>query len=180
MHQIQRIKVNQQKLLGTFDMQKYQIGFSKFISLLEINAQNVNEHIKIMDGVVDVNKIKLKKLAEIEEIEKQIINELTRAENKTFFYQLLDDFLKNELKTVSDKNLLSGKLLHGENSNLPTLPQNLVNLSFLYKDIGISLSREQILVKLISDANYENLIRKEKNLLVLKTMSLLKEAFDHI
>nr|WP_166154732.1 hypothetical protein [Neochlamydia sp. AcF84]NGY94515.1 hypothetical protein [Neochlamydia sp. AcF84] len=134
-----------------------------------INSTNADKQVRIKDEK-DENKIKLFHFNQLKEQ-----TEALRAELKgqsDLLERLIDNLVSHQLTKV-DWHLLA--------SQKQDLADRLTSLSKKYaQDLKITYRPEDILKKLVEEANYASLIEKEKSVVVSKTMELLQEAYQHI
>lgn len=137
----------------------------------EINASNADRHITIKN---EPNEDRARR-QHLEQINRELTSlreELQKPENETLLDQLLTNIAANQMKAV-DFNLLK--------AGHPILADRMSALSRKYLDtLQISRTPADILKETTLDANYVKLVNIKDNILIVRTMKLLKKAKKHI
>jgi non-ribosomal peptide synthetase component F/thioesterase domain-containing protein/energy-coupling factor transporter ATP-binding protein EcfA2 len=139
-----------------------------------ITSENAKDKMKIKPKIEDENKVKLKKLEEIENYRNDIRKVLIEDKSNNYLNNILDDLIKNGLKKISDE------IIDEVKDKILFLKEKLDKIISLSDEIGIKSTINETLIDIALLANYEKLVSKDYNIDVLQVMKLLKNAFEHI
>ncbi len=135
----------------------------------DLDKSNINQYIKIKNETNE-NKVKLLHLEKIKEQILDLRKELLTPQYQELLNALLDNLVLNKLKKIDLAILTSINLVN-----------KLKEISQLYHThLDMEVKPEDILKKVVEEANYIRLIDKEQSGVVSKTMELLKDAFPHL
>lgn len=139
--------------------------------LTGIDETNAEELVIIKDEPND-DKEKLRRLAQVKQQFNEILTDFLGTQNQELLEELLDNFHKNSLQSI-DPAIVDKKN--------PELARKLKALSQKYYDaLMITRTVPDILKQVILEANYVRLVHKTDNIVIARTMALLKDAYLHI
>ncbi len=140
-------------------------------SLIEINEANADDLLVIKDEPNE-DKLRLMRLEQIKKCLNEIRSEFLKEKNRVLLEKLLDELSGNKLDKLA---------LHLVMMEDPDLANRIKELSKKYfEDLRIDRSSEDILKQIVLEANYILFVNKQDNVVIARTMELLKDAYVHI
>lgn len=146
-----------------------------------INCVSIPVHtrIEIKEPFANDDRIKLKRLERIEHLKTDLVALLQKESKEDSYVIYLDEVLEDLIKK-NFQGEIDSHLIEKMKSCISSFKGKFEEISNICVVIGNEIDVNQIMIDIVLHANYGRLVKKAQSLSVLKTMELLKSAFDHI
>jgi uncharacterized protein YjbI with pentapeptide repeats/energy-coupling factor transporter ATP-binding protein EcfA2 len=151
------------------DLIEYRFKFTVHAEVVGMNHEQARFDFIIKNKNTNTYETKLETMELIEKSQNKLIEMI--KDNRNFLNRALNHLVCEKLAEITDSSLIS---------EVDGIRRVLAEIGDLYKQIKIDYSPNTILKEALLSANYDDLVKKEDSVLVLKTMELLTTAFEHL